>query len=105
MLDQNVLVGAMNWVRGNSPRAPFQRCRRFVTPLAPSRSGPKSTGSLLRCIFGTAVRRINRERKATADLALVLPTPLCKGIVHFAEYDHGEEGIIFIGREGTAHKG
>ena len=41
----------------------------------------------------------------TADLALILPTPLCKGIVHFAEYDNGEEGVIFIGRKGAAHKG
>ena len=39
------------------------------------------------------------------DVALILPTLLGKGIVHLAEYDNGEEGVIFIGRKGTARKG
>jgi hypothetical protein len=45
------------------------------------------------------------ENERRLDLALIFPTLLCKGIVHFAEYDDGEEGIFFIGRKGTALKG
>jgi hypothetical protein len=41
---------------------------------------------------------------ATAVLALVLPALLGKGIVHFAENDDSEEGIIFVRCEGTARQ-
>jgi hypothetical protein len=42
---------------------------------------------------------------ATADLALVLSALLDKRIVHFAENDDGEQGIIFVGRKGTCAAG